>query len=104
MISKEQIAHDLTMVYMKNRYGPSVDGIIAMTDGAGSGTVSTDHFPSTTKIKYRREKTGEKGFLGIEKKKRVESGHKVDDLFNDMVEDYTNAYIKFLKLLEQKES
>ena len=32
MTSKEQIAHDLTMIYMKNRYGINVSGNFYIND------------------------------------------------------------------------
>ena len=45
MISKEQIAHDLTIVYLNNRYGIDVGGHISVFDGDGHGDVSTEKFP-----------------------------------------------------------
>ena len=37
MLSKEQIAHDLTMVYMHNMYGIDVTGFFSINDGNGNG-------------------------------------------------------------------
>ena len=68
MISKEQLAHDLTMVYLNNRYGIDVDGHFSSSDGDGSGSVDTTKFPSAFEIKYKKVGTGERGFLGFEKK------------------------------------
>lgn len=101
MISKEQIAHDLTMIYMKNRYGIDISGDFSITDGSGSGTIVTEHFPSTSEPHYIKIGTGEKGFLGLERKRKVESGLKVDVLFEEMVDSYIKAYTHFLRLLSE---
>lgn len=102
MVSKEQIAHELTMVYMNNIYGINVSGYFNFSDGDGIGTVETSHFPDVSEISYSKVKTGEKGFLGIEKKKKIPSGCQVDPLFSEMVENYYGAYNKFLDLLSSK--
>ena len=111
MISKEQIAHELTMVYLSNRYGVDVKGDFIVNSSSsdqnitgviGSGSVETNHFPKTKDPKFIKVRTGEKGFLGFEKKEMVQSGFLVDDIFSDMVDDYYSAYIRFLKLLEDK--
>ncbi len=102
MISKEQIAHELAMVYINNKYGINVRGEFYLNDGNGTGTVETDHFPDMSKMSYSKVKTGEKGFLGTEKKKKIPSGHQVDPLFSEMVENYYGAYNKFLDLLSSK--
>ena len=102
MVSKEQIAHELAMVYMNNKYGINVRGDFYLNDGAGNGTIETDHFPDVSEISYSKVKTGEKGFLGIEKKKEIPSGCQVDPLFSEMVENYYGAYNKFLDLLSSK--
>lgn len=81
MISKEQIAHDLAMVYMKNRYGIDVTGSFSINEGDGTGVVTTERLPHTTEAAYAKVKTGEKGLFGIEKKEKVRSGEKVDNLF-----------------------
>lgn len=85
MISKEQIAHELAMTYMHNRYGVDVSGTFDITpcgeNGViGSGSVKTYHIPSTKEPKNIKVGTGQKGFLGIEKKTTVQDGHIVDKL------------------------
>lgn len=104
MISKEQIAHELTMTYLNNRYGMDVTGNFNVSSSnnevTGFGSVVTNHFPNANEPKIVKVGTGKKGFLGIEKKEKVQSGYLVDDIIKDMVEDYYNAYSSFLKLLE----
>ncbi|MFR3729216.1 hypothetical protein [Lacrimispora sp.] len=111
MISREQIAHDLTMVYLNNKYGIDVTGDFNMysnssddtvNSSSGYGSVITNHFPNVKQPKYKKIGTGEKGFLGIEKKKKVPSGYLVDDIFNSMIDDYGLAYTHFLELLKSK--
>ena len=104
MISKEQIAHDLTMVYLINRYGISVNGDFSINDGSGFGNFHTNHFPDASEPKYVKVGTGQKGFLGLEKKDKVKSGNKVDDLFMEMVSNYNNAYEHFYRLLNNEET
>lgn len=103
MISIEQIAHDLAIIYLKNRYGIDVSGSVSLSKGDGYGDISTLHLPSTSQSKYKKIGTGEKGFLGIEKKIKVEDGLEVDDLFNEIVDEYMNAYNHFHLLLSQKQ-
>ena len=108
MIGKEQIAHDLTMVYLCNRYGIDVRGSLYVSGGGGGsdvtgdGEVVTDHFPTVDEPKYVKVKTGEKGIFGIEKKQKIQDGYLVDDLFEDMVKEYHQAYLRFYKLLESQ--
>lgn len=109
MIAKEQIAHELTMIYMNNRYGIDINGTFSVytssdSDTSGSGNVHTDRFPSAMKSKYIKVGTGEKGFLGIEKKKTIESGYEVDEIFTAMIDDYYQAYSNFFQLLKDKET
>ena len=47
MIAKEQIAHDLTMIYLSNRYGANIKGDFSVSDGYGSGEIESEHFPDT---------------------------------------------------------
>lgn len=103
MISKEQIAHDLTMIYMKNKYGIDIAGDFSMSGEYGSGTVTTKHFPSASEPQYIKVGTGEKGLLGIERKKKIQSGNIVDNLFEEMVENYYEAYSHFYQILSSKE-
>jgi len=99
MIPKEQIAHDLALAYINNRYGVDVSGDFFLSDGDGSGSVSTTHLPSVDSPKTVKVGTGQKGFLGIEKKQRVQAGYLVDDVFAKMINDYHVAYSRFLELL-----
>ncbi len=57
MISKEQIAYELTMTYMHNRYGVDVSGTLFITsndenriDGSGSINTITFQAPKNLKI------------------------------------------------------
>ena len=107
MINKEQIAHDLTIIYLKNRYCVDVTGnfyISSLVDGdiSGSGSVTTEHLPRPDTPRYQSVKTGEKGFFGIEKKKQIQVGYMVDSLFNDMVVEYYQAFERFLRILEKR--
>ena len=101
MISKEQIAHDLTMVYLNNRYGIHVKGYFSISDGDGSGNISTDRFPHSTEIKYKKIGTGEKGFLGLEKKVKVEDGYQSDDIIDELVHEYYQIYSRILSKLHE---
>lgn len=102
MISKEQIAHDLTMVYMKNKYGIDIDGDFSINGDYGSGSVRTNHFASASEPKYIKVGTGKKGLMGIERKEKVQSGKIVDNLFEGMVENYFEAYNHFYQILSSK--
>lgn len=113
MIPKEQVAHDLAIAYINNKYGVDVTGDFdvrssgggsfsdsdRITDVYGSGSVSTQHFPAVDEPKMIKVGTGQKGFLGIEKKQPVQSGYLVDDIFRDMIKDYYAAYSRFLEIL-----
>lgn len=101
MISKEQIAHDLTMVYLNNRYGVNVEGYFSVADGDGSGNIDTKKFPHVTEIKYKKVGTGEKGFLGLEKKVKVEDGYQSDDIIDELVCEYYQTYNRILKRLDK---
>ena len=103
MISKEQIAHDLTIVYLRNRYGIDIGGSFHVSSGDGSGDISTDHLPSTTQERYIKVKTGEKGLFGIEKKQKISDGLEIDTLFPEIVCEYKHAYNRFYELLSQSE-
>ncbi|MBE6607030.1 MAG: hypothetical protein E7633_00540 [Ruminococcaceae bacterium] len=100
MISKEQIAHDLTIVYLNNRYGIDVEGYISISDGDGHGDVSTEKFPDISETNYKKVGTGERGFLGIEKKVKVEDGYKADSIINDMIEEYYQVFSRILSRLD----
>ena len=70
MISKEQIAHDLAIVYMKNRYGINVTGDLYISENSGSGNIQTEHFPDVSEPEYIRVKTGEKVFWDLSARKK----------------------------------
>lgn len=105
MLSKEQIAHDLSIAYINNRYGVDVTGQfnVSGSDGdiSGSGDVNTEHLPDVDEIKRIKIGTGEKGLFGFEKKKWAESGFLIDDIFVNMINDYQKAYSRFLELLSK---
>lgn len=107
MIDKDQIAHDLAMTYVNNRHGPEVSGKFSVDtwDGkvSGSGAVETERLPDVDKIHMVKIGTGERHLLGLrERKKSIESGYEVDSVFENMIEDYRNAYTRFLALLDHR--
>lgn len=104
MISNEQIAHDLTIIYMRNLYAVDISGDISTYDRDVSGSISTSHFPSPDKPSYKCIKTGEKGWFGLDKTITIQDGYEVDDLFDDMIQTYFNAYSKFYQLVCNKQS
>jgi hypothetical protein len=102
MISNEQIAHDLAISYLNNRYGVEVNGYFSVSDGDGSGNIDTERLPGLSELKMVKVATGEKGIFGRSKKKWVESGQKVDSVFNEMINEYFGAYSKFLQILNSR--
>ena len=108
MISNEQVAHDLALVYVINRYGAEVTGELNVStyegDVTGSGTIKTERLPDVDEARMVRVETGEKRLFGlVEKTKLVDSGeHAVDAVFIRMIDDYHSAYAKFLALLESR--
>ena len=98
MIPNEQIAHELTMIYLSNRYG--VENTWEQEDGYVYPF--SKHFHDTNEPHYKRVGTGEKGFLGFEKTNRVQDGYKTDKLFAEILRNYKTAYQRFLTLLETK--
>ena len=105
MISPEQIAHDLAMVYVHNRHGAEVVGELSVDtwgeDVVASGRVDTERLPGVNSKKTERVPTGEKRFFGlVDKKELVELDEfEVDDVFRDMLRDYRAAYTRFLSLI-----
>lgn len=102
MISTEQVAHDLALVYLVNRYGPEVDGSFDVTDGDGSGRVDTERLADVGTHKTMRVGTGEHGrvLFWREKKAYVETDeYQVDPVFRMMIRDYRDASSRFLELL-----
>jgi hypothetical protein len=102
MISKEQLAHDLTMVYLNNRYGINVTGNFHVSDGDGGGNITTATFPCVSDIKYKKVGTGEKGFLGFEKKVKVEDGYKADYIIDKLINEYYQTYERMLNRIDQQ--
>lgn len=108
MIPKEQIAHDLAMVYLNNRYGADVVGdfnVYGDRDSVtGNGEVETKRMVDVDEVKYEKYKTGNKKKFGpfkFDEKSWRENGYEVDDIFYSMIIDYKKAYEKFLKLIEE---
>ena len=105
MISDEQVAHDLALAYVINRYGAEVTGELNVStydgDVSGSGAVKTERLPGVDEARMVRVQTGEKRLFGlVDKKELVDSGERtVDAVFIKMVDDYRSAYARFLELL-----
>jgi hypothetical protein len=108
MISNEQVAHDLALAYVINRYGAEVTGEFNVStydgDVSGSGNVKTERLPDVDEVRMVRVNTGEKRLFGLaEKKELVDSGeYAADAVFNKMVDDYFSAYARFLELVESR--
>ena len=100
MISRKQVAHDLSIAYINNRYGVNVTGGLYVSDGSGSGDVTTEHLPDVCEPAKHKIETGEKNILGFKKKVWIESGYVVDKIFINMICDYKKAYLRFLELLD----
>lgn len=101
MTLKEQIAHELTMIYMNNRYGIDVTGAFSLYDGRGDGDIKTVHLPHTSEGVYGKVEIGETSLFGKAKTEKGRVGDKVDELFSEMVTTYYTVYAKFLKLLNE---
>ena len=100
MVSEEQIAHDLTMVYLNNRYGINVDGMVNVSDGHGYGQIDTERFPSVLEVKYKKVGTGERVFFGFERHSMVEDGYKSDDIIDGLICEYYQTYNRILTRLQ----
>lgn len=123
-IPKEQIAHDLAMVYLSNRYGVRVTGDFSVSasigsfealtqndwtntvrivdDVTGTGSVETENLPSLEDAVFRSVGTGEKFFFGLgpEKTRQVPTGElQVDEVFRNLIRDYQVAYGRILQIL-----
>ena len=107
-MNKDQIAHDLAMVYVHNMHGAEVSGDFSVYTGSddevmGSGTVATERLPDVDELRMIEVGTGERQFFGLlEKKKLIEAGFKVDSIFEEMIEDYFSARSKFTELLANR--
>ncbi len=104
-ISPEQIAHDLAIVYLHNRYGAEVSGSFEVhtygDDVSGSGEVETERLPDIDSTYETKVPTGEKRFFGlIDKKELVDTGeYRIDEVFLEMIHDYRAAYARILALI-----
>lgn len=108
-MDNQQIAHDLAVAYINNRFGVDVNGVLTLTtsDGESSGTgfVNTMRHPDATVIRTEKVPTGEKYMFGLlEKKTSVESGFLVDSIFEKMIDEYFVAYARFIFLLDTRDS
>lgn len=103
-LEKEQIAHDLTMVYLSNQYSAEVVARIEPdTTGSSVTSIATKRFPKVDEVQFKKVGTGEKTLFGlIEKTQKVEDGFKVDSIFVSMLDDYLKTYSKFLELLNSR--
>lgn len=118
-VPREQIAHDLAIAYINNRYGAKVEGEFSvsadqdwsgdsprLSDVNGSGEVRTKTLPRVSKIRVEEVvvKTGGRTLFGLGPERtrtdRVESGEfEVDHVFLNMIRDYYEAYGRFIELL-----
>jgi hypothetical protein len=102
MMDKRQIAHDLTIVYLNNRYGPEVRGSIAYSEDGGAGDVQTMRMPGPTERRTKKIGTGEMRLRGLlEKKVRVDDGLKIDGIFEEVLQDYIAVYQRFYELIDR---
>ena len=103
MLTKEQIAHDLTMVYLNNYYGIDVSGELSIStyddDTSGSGTISTTHLPGVGEKKNTKQGIWKRGFLGREKKTQIDDSYIIDDFVDELVGNYIKIYTKILRKL-----
>lgn len=108
MISKEQIAHDLAIVYLTNRYGSEVVGSFNVSGDresvSGYGSVETIRMPDIDEERIVKMKTGNKKSFGpfkYDEQVKVVDGYKVDPIFTEMIQDYKNAYERMIELLSE---
>lgn len=107
-VSLEMLAHDLAMVYLNNRYGPEVSGDLDESSTGDStsleATVSTYRLPGVGVKVTKRVPTGEKMLFGLmDRKKLVDTDEfQVDATFRRMMDDYEDAYGRFLQLLSER--
>ena len=96
MVSNEQIAHELTMLYLYNRYGAWVTGDFSR----GYGSINNVRFPSVIDPNNVSIRRGKKGFLGTVSKEEMSSDEVARENFEEIVAEYRQAYNIFLELLE----
>jgi hypothetical protein len=110
-MNNDQIAHDLAIAYINNRYSVDVRGEFSVTsstnennavdDVSGSGSIETTHLPDVNAPVMLKVGTGQRHFrFGPEKTQWVPTDEfQVDRVFRDMINDYRAAYARFLQLL-----
>lgn len=102
-MTPEQLAHDLAIVYLNNRYGPEVSGSFSVTDYgehvSGEGSVDTERLAAVDDVRIERVATGERRFGIFAKTEPVERGFEVDPTFLAIIEDYFRARNRFYELL-----
>lgn len=98
MASNEHIAHELTMLYLYNRYGAWVTGDFSR----GHGSINNVRFPSVigTEKATSNVTKGIKEFLGIGNVDERSSEEVARENFGELVAEYRQAYNIFLELLE----
>jgi len=106
MISVQQVAHDLTLVYLRNRFGAEVSGEFEVdgSDGSvhGTGSVSTSRLPGFDEIAMKRVPTGEKWLGLFGKTTEIPDGHAIDPVLEKLVDEYAAVYGKVLRLLRER--
>lgn len=97
MVSKEQLAHELTMLYLYNRYGNLLGGSFSN----GHGSINTFRFPDASSSDHIAvEKKVKIGFLGLRTPGMMPSDVVAGEYFKEVVEEYRCAYKQILELLE----
>jgi hypothetical protein len=110
----DQVAHDLAIAYVNNRYGATVTGEFSVdsttnyetdtvNEVSGRGSVETHRMPDPFEPQMVRVGTGERHLFGLgpEKTRLQRTGaYEVDDVFRRMISDYRAAYDRFVHLLE----
>jgi len=105
MINKEQIAHDLALVYLNNRFGPEITSDFEVysfeaDDVRSRGSVDTERLPELMTVATKQVPTGEKTrWLKNPVTKTVEDGYEIDPIFLNMIQVYQQAYNRILLLL-----
>lgn len=109
---REQIAHDLAIAYINNRYGVEVTGELSISsytndddvvkDVSGEGAVETQKHPGLHDQEMMRVGTGQRYFgVGPERTKLVPTGrYEVDAILVSMIAEYRAAYWRILELLD----
>src|SRR5687768_11371600 len=112
----DQIAHDLAIAYINNRYGVEVTGSFSVDstrnydndtvrEVSGEGDVTTERLPGIFDPHMVSVGTGKRHFFGVgPEKMRMEptAEFAVDRIFRNMIADYRHAYERFLQVLESQ--